>query len=226
MPIVGMRNSRVICAASSRGTASSTTANAPAASTTCASLINCTAASAVLPCTRYPPRAFTDCDVKPTCPITAFPALHLRALGSRFLHETHSIVQRPTQVGVITAVRHVRHKKRAARSAAHSARMVQHLVNRDRQRTVMPQHDHAKGIADKNQVHAGLIEQARGRVVIRRQASDFLEVGMGACSLGLALQEVGHGYFSVPGIGDNAHGGLRCRSLKSRYSPVPHLCTG
>ena len=52
IPIVGMRSSRVICAASSRGTASTTTANAPAASTARASRISCSAASTPLPCTR------------------------------------------------------------------------------------------------------------------------------------------------------------------------------
>jgi hypothetical protein len=83
----------------------------------------------------------------------------------------------------------------------------------------MSQHDHSKGIADKNYVHAGFIKQARGWIVVCRQASDFLEVGMGACSLGFALQEIGHGDFSVPGIWHNAHGGLRCRSLEGGIQP-------
>src|SRR5712692_1547258 len=49
---VAIFSSRVTCPASSRGTASSTTANAPAASTARASRSNCSAASAVFPCTR------------------------------------------------------------------------------------------------------------------------------------------------------------------------------
>src|SRR5258708_23495173 len=60
--------------------------------------------------------------------------------------------------------------------------MVQHVVNRDRQRALMPQHDHAERIANKNHVHAGFIKQARRWIVVRRQASDFLEVGSGARS--------------------------------------------
>src|SRR5258707_15060223 len=42
---------------------------------------------------------------------------------------------------------------------------------------------------------------------------------MGVCSLGLALQEIGYGDFSVPGMRDDAHGGLRCRSLKCGIQP-------
>ncbi len=99
----------------------------------------------------------------------------------------------------------------------------------------MPEHDHAERIADKNHIHAGFIEQPCGRIVVSGQASEFLEVGLGARSLRFALQEIGHGDFSVPGIGDNAHGGLRCRSLNQMlaaakrptgYSPVLHLCAG
>src|SRR5712692_7282865 len=36
---------------------------------------------------------------------------------------------------------------------------------------------------------------------------------MGARSLMLALQDIGNSNFAVPRIGDNAHIGLRCRSL-------------
>src|SRR5882724_10314007 len=59
----------------------------------------------------------------------------------------------------------------------HRTRMVQHFVDSDRQCVLVPQHDHTGRIADKNHVHAGFIEQARGRVVVRRQASDLLKVG-------------------------------------------------
>src|SRR5258705_2709648 len=42
---------------------------------------------------------------------------------------------------------------------------------------------------------------------------------MGVRSLGLTLQEIGHGDFSVPGIRDNAHAGLRCRSPEYGIQP-------
>src|SRR5438445_13332183 len=42
---------------------------------------------------------------------------------------------------------------------------------------------------------------------------------MGVCSLAFALQEIGYGDFSVPGMRDDAHGGLRCRSLKCEIQP-------
>src|SRR5204862_6690821 len=96
---------------------------------------------------------------------------------------------------------------------AHCARMCPPSVDADGQCALIPQLHHAERIADKYQVHAGFIKQARSRIVVRRQASDFLKVGMGTRSLGFALQEIGHGNFSVPGIRDDAHGGLRCHSL-------------
>ena len=99
----------------------------------------------------------------------------------------------------------------------------------------MPQHNHADGVTDKNHVHASFIEQARGRIVVRCQAGDFLYFRVGARSLILALQEIGDGNFAVPRIKNDTHVGLRCRSLpfskttaeqSTGCSPVPYIHKG
>jgi hypothetical protein len=59
-------------------------------------------------------------------------------------------------------------------ASAHGAGVLKHFVNRYLQRVFLAQHDHSKRIANKNDVHAGFVEQTRSRIVIRRQASDFL----------------------------------------------------
>ncbi len=74
IPTVGTSRSCVMRFATSPGTISSTTANAPASATARASAMTSSAASP-RPCTRYPPSVCSRCGVKPTCPITGMPAL-------------------------------------------------------------------------------------------------------------------------------------------------------
>ena len=73
IPIVGMVRLAVTRAASSAGTASSTTENAPAA---CIALASCSrrSPSSPRPWTRYPPKALTDCGVRPRWAMTGMPA--------------------------------------------------------------------------------------------------------------------------------------------------------
>src|SRR5262249_7339922 len=107
----------------------------------------------------------------------------------------------------------------AARTAANGARVMQHFVKCDRQRAVVAQHDHAKGVADQDDVDSGFVSESRSRVIVSRQANNLLR--WETCSRGFPLQKVGDGNFPVTLTWDNAHGGLRCRSLKAGYSPAP-----
>jgi len=127
-------------------------------------------------------------------------------------------------MSVIAAVGHVRDEEGAARSTAHGAGVMEHFVDGDGQGIFVAEHDHAERIADEDDVHAGFVNQARGRIVVSREAGDFLGVRESAGGFGFPLEEFGHGDFAVPGLRDNAHGGLRCRSLNAGYSPVLHLC--
>src|SRR6266511_4676261 len=74
MPIVGTVSASVILAATGTGTASSTIAKQPAASSASASASNFRAFDAVRPCVLKPPRIVSDCGVRPTCPMTPIPA--------------------------------------------------------------------------------------------------------------------------------------------------------
>ena len=69
--------------------------------------------------------------------------------------------------------------------AAHDgARVMEHVVEGDRERVLVSEHDHADRVADEHRVHAGLVEQTRHRCVVGRQHGDllatrllFLEIG-------------------------------------------------
>ena len=74
IPIVGTVSDSVMRAATGTGTASSTIAKQPAASSASASARSCCAFAAVRPCVLNPPRIVSDCGVRPTCPITPMPA--------------------------------------------------------------------------------------------------------------------------------------------------------
>ena len=73
IPMVGIESFSVTIAANFAGTHSSTIAKAPASCKDCASSIKSLAAFSVLPCTLWPPKAFTDCGVIPKWPQTGIP---------------------------------------------------------------------------------------------------------------------------------------------------------
>jgi hypothetical protein len=123
---------------------------------------------------------------------------------------------------VVAAEGHVGDEQSALGAATHGSRVMEHLVEGYRQSGVIAEDDHGDRIADEDDVHAGFVEQARGRIVIRGQANDFFEIFRGICGGCFALQKLGHGYSAVARVGDNTHDGLRYRSLKSGYSPVPN----
>src|SRR5260370_6111624 len=107
-------------------------------------------------------------------------------------------------------------------AAPHRSRVMDHFVERPRQRAVVTERGHGQRIADEDHIHARFIQQARRRIVVSRQANNFLGIGRGTCSRSLALQELGHSNFAVARVRNNTHDGLRYRSLTSGYSPVPN----
>ena len=111
----------------------------------------------------------------------ALAAFDFQCLGTGFLHEAHGVVERLGSVHVVAAVGHVCHYERAPCTAAHGPRVVKHLLNRNRQRAVVTEHDHADGVADENDVHAGFVEQTSRGIVVGRQAGDLLGLGRGTC---------------------------------------------
>ena len=165
-------------------------------------------------------------------PLAAF---DLHRLGARFLHEPHRVAHRLAFVAVKAAVGHVRHQQRPAHSAPHRARVVQHLLHRERQRIFVAEHDHAQRIAHQHHVHARFVDEARRRIVVGRQANDLslfgitlgITAGTGSGTRrrpALATDDVGHGDLPVARIKCGAHVGppvpLPCRDAALPYLPL------
>ena len=74
IPIVGTESRPVTSSATGAGTASSTIAKQPAASSSLASWTSCRASSLRRPCALKPPRTVEVCGVSPTWPMTPIPA--------------------------------------------------------------------------------------------------------------------------------------------------------
>ncbi len=130
-----------------------------------------------------------------------------------FLDEPNRVAQRFGGVGMVAAEGHVRDEQRVLGTAPHRPRVVNHLLERNRQRAVVTQRDHSHRIADEDDVHAGFVNQTRGRIVVRRQANDFVGIGRGTRGGSFALQKLGHGNLAVARARNNTHDGLRYRSL-------------
>ena len=75
-------------------------------------------------------------------------------------------------------------------AARHGARVVQHVVERHRQRVLVAEHHHADRVADEQHVHAGAVEQPRHRGVVGGEHRDLLAAP-------LLLAQVGHAHFGV-----------------------------
>ena len=101
-------------------------------------------------------------------------AFHLDRLGAAFFHKAGSVVNRLVGVDLIRAIRHVGNQQSVLDAAAHGFDVMQHLVHGDRQRVLVAQHGHGQRVADQSNVDAGLVDQARGGVVVSGQAGDGL----------------------------------------------------
>ena len=68
--------------------------------------------------------------------------------------------------------RHIDHDQGVAHRPAHHFGVVNHLLQRDRQRGAVPLDDHRQAIADQNALDARRIDQAGHRVIVGRQHGD------------------------------------------------------
>ena len=90
------------------------------------------------------------------------PAFDLDHFRSRFFHETGGVPHRVAGIGLIRPEWHVAHQQRMLYAAMRGPGVVQHFVERDRKRVLVPQHGLGQRIADQNDIDPGLIDQARG----------------------------------------------------------------
>ena len=142
----------------------------------------------------------TLCGVSPRWPTTGISACNQRAhqldarpfdldgFSAGFFHKANGVGHALGDRAVIAAEGHVGHDQRAMHGAAHGARVVQHLVHGDGKRVFVAEDHHGQRVADKDEVDAGLVHQARGGVVVGGERGDGL-------ALALHLAECGHGDF-------------------------------
>src|SRR5712691_7091802 len=96
-------------------------------------------------------------------------ALELDGVHSAFLDEPAGGGDRLFDRRVIRHERHVAHEQRLVRATRDRLGVVEHLVDGDRQGRRVAEHDHAQAVANEKDGDAGLVEDLRAEVVIRRE---------------------------------------------------------
>ena len=134
----------------------------------------------------------------------ALAAFDLYGFRSAFLEEADGIADGLGLIDLVAAVGHVRDQQRAANGAADGADMVQHLVDRYRERVFVAENDVGERIAYQHDVDAGFIHQARGRIVVGGETDQPLAgmIGSKTGRRSFASQNVGHGDLAVARIED------------------------
>ena len=126
-------------------------------------------------------------------------ALHLHR-GGAGLQQASSVADRLLDAHLIGHEGHVGHHERALSAAGHGARVVQHVVERHRQRVLVAEHHHAHRVAHEQHVDAGAVEKPRHRRVVGGEHGNLLAAAF-------PLAQVGHAYFGV------AHGSRDAAAL-------------
>ena len=233
MPIVGIASVLVISAATSPGTISMTTANAPAASRACASASSRAPASAAA---LHPVAAEVVLGLRREADVGHHrdpgpgeqldlaghlgAALELDRVRVRLLHEPHGGVEGLLGRGLVGAEREVGHHHRAARRAGHGPHQRQQLVDGHRQRGLVAVDVVGGGVTDQEHRDAGLVEGGGGVHVVGGEHRPLL-----AALLHLAQVVGAHplgGLGCVPaGAGAVRRGGLAHDVLAQRVLEAP-----
>src|SRR5579871_3000403 len=122
------------------------------------------------------------------------PSLDLDCLSASLFHKSHGICYSFRDCAMVAAERHVCDNQSASHGAAHSARMVQHLVYGNRERIIVAEHNHRERITYENDVDARLVDQPRRCIVICGESRNRL-------SLPLHLAEGGYRNFGEGNCG-------------------------
>ena len=112
-------------------------------------------------------------------------AFDFYGLGAGVLDEAEGVADGVVDGGVVGAVGHVGDEEGAAEGAGNGAGVMEHLVEGDGEGVFVAEDDHAERVADEDHVDAGLVDQARGGIVVRGEGGDgmagelFLQEGVG-----------------------------------------------
>ena len=94
------------------------------------------------------------------------PSFQFHSLTIGFLHDAAGIFHRVIDRRLVRHERHIHHHKRVPGTTADGFSMVYHVVNGHGQRILVAQHNVAQGVADKNHVDTGLVNDACRMVII------------------------------------------------------------
>ncbi len=111
-------------------------------------------------------------------------ALELDGVRAGLLDEADRVLERLGVRDLERAERHVGDHERPARTARHRARQHDHLVHRRGDGGVVAEDGHRRRVADEDEVGAGLVREAAGRRVVRRDHDDRLAARLHAGQLG------------------------------------------
>ena len=100
-------------------------------------------------------------------------AFELHGLAAGFLQDAAGVFDRLVRAQVKAGERHVDDHERVLDGAADHFGVVDHFVERDGQRAVVPLHDHRHAVADENAFDAGRVDQPGHRVVVGRDHRDL-----------------------------------------------------
>jgi hypothetical protein len=101
-------------------------------------------------------------------------AFDLDRSRATFLQQPAGIADRFADGDLVAQKRHIGHDERTLGSAAHGARMMDHRLERNRQRGFVTEDDHAERIADEQRVDPRPLEQPRHGRIVRGQHRNLL----------------------------------------------------
>ena len=104
------------------------------------------------------------------CPPLA--ALQFHHFGATFFHEARRVENGVLGIDLVRPVRHVGDEQRILHPAPDGLHVMQHLVHRDRERVLIPQHGLRQRIADQHHLDAGVVDQTRNGVIVSGKAGN------------------------------------------------------
>ena len=115
-----------------------------------------------------------------------YAALKLDRGDAGFLHQAHGVAHGVDVGGLVAAEGHVRDDEGALGGIGHGAGHGDHLVDGQRDGGVAAVDDVGGGVADEQNVDAGVVEDAGGHHVIGRQGGNLLAVALGCLEVARA----------------------------------------
>jgi hypothetical protein len=118
------------------------------------------------------------------CRVHPHTAFELHRVRPALLNEAPRVANRLPRADLIRQERQIRDDQRAPHAAHHAPRVINHLLQRDRQRCRVSLHHHADGIAHEDRVGPGFVAQTCGCVVVGRDDGELRPFGFRGAKFG------------------------------------------